>query len=141
MHDVIMVYGTFVIFGIPINANFMAVVLTILGYSINDTIVVYDRIRENKKLVPKNTPVSELVNLSMNQSLTRSINTSITTISAMIVVSIVALVFNVESILSFSFPLIVGMIFGVYSTLFITGPLWVLWQEHKEKHKKSYAEK
>lgn len=140
-HDVIMVYGTFVIFGIPINANFMAVVLTILGYSINDTIVVYDRIRENKKILGKKTPVAELVNTSINQSLTRTINTSICTISTMIIVSIVAVLFKVESILSFSFPLIIGMIFGVYSTIFITGPLWVLWQEYKEKNKKSYADK
>ncbi len=140
-HDVIMVYGTFVIFGIPINANFMAVVLTILGYSINDTIVVYDRIRENKKILGKKTPVAELVNTSINQSLTRTINTSIATISTMIIVSIVAVIFKVESILSFSFPLIIGMIFGVYSTIFITGPLWVLWQEYKEKNKKSYADK
>ena len=139
-HDVIMVYGTFVIFGIPINANFMAVVLTILGYSINDTIVVYDRIRENKKILGKKTPVAELVNTSINQSLTRTINTSIATISTMIIVSIVAVIFKVESILSFSFPLIIGMIFGVYSTIFITGPLWVWWQEYKEKNKKSYAD-
>ena len=139
VHDIIMVYGTFVIFGIPIDANFMAVILTILGYSINDTIVVYDRIRENKKILGKKTPVGELVNLSMNQSLTRSINTSLTTISAMVIVSIVAVIFKVNSILSFSFPLIVGMIFGVYSTLFITGPLWVVWQEYKDKKGNSYA--
>ena len=119
----------------------MSVVLTILGYSINDTIVVYDRIRENKKILGKKTPVAELVNTSINQSLTRTINTSIATISTMIIVSIVAVVFNVESILSFSFPLIIGMIFGVYSTIFITGPLWVWWQEYKEKNKKSYADK
>lgn len=141
IHDVIMAYGTFVIFGIPINANFMAVVLTILGYSINDTIVVYDRIRENKKVLGKKIHVAELVNTSLNQSLTRSINTTLTTITALVVVSIIAMLFHVESILSFSFPLIIGMVSGVYSSLFIACPLWVLWQEHKENNKKSYADK
>lgn len=134
-HDVFMVYGTFVIFGIPINANFMAVVLTILGYSINDTIVIYDRIRENKKVLGKKTDVTELVNLSLNQCFTRSIYTTVTTISAMLVVSIVAVIYNVSSILTFSVPMIVGMVFGCYSTIFITCPLWVMWQKHKESKK------
>lgn len=137
-HDVIIAYGTFVIFHMPIDANFMAVVLTILGYSINDTLVIYDRIRENKKLLGKNFPLRELVNKSINQSLTRSLNTSITTISAMIIVSIIAYVCNVRSIISFSFPMIIGMISGVYSTLCIACPLWITWLERKGKNK-SYA--
>lgn len=137
LHDIIMVYGTFAIFRIPLDANFIAVVLTIFGYSINDTIVIYDRIRENKHILGKNISRTELVNTSINQSLTRSINTSVCTIVAMIVVSIVALCFNVTSILSFSFPLIIGMITGVYSTVCIAGPLWVWWEDRREqKHSK-----
>ncbi len=130
IHDCILVYGAFVIFGFGINANFMAVVLTILGYSINDTIVIYDRLRENQKIYGKKLSVSELVNKSVNQSLTRTLNTSITTVMAMVVVSIVAMIFNVQSILSFSVPMIIGMISGVYSTICIACPLWVTWKEH-----------
>lgn len=140
IHDVLVVYATFVIFRIPIDANFMAVTLTILGYSVNDTIVIYDRIRENKKLLPKSTTTADLVNISVSQSLSRSINTSITTIMCMIVVSIVAVAMGVTSILSFSFPLIIGMISGTYSSLGLVGSLWVMWQEHKAKTA-SYAKK
>lgn len=135
MHDVLMVYAAFVVFRFPINANFMAVVLTILGYSINDTIVIYDRIRENKHLLGKKTPIGELVNTSINQSLTRSIHTSVCTVVSMLIVSVVAVIFNVESILSFSIPMTIGIISGAYSTICIAGPLWVLWQEHKEKRR------
>lgn len=131
LHDIFVIFATFVIFRIPINDNFIAVVLTILGYSLNDTIVIYDRIRENKRLYGSKLSVSELVNKSLNQSLARSMATSFTTITAMTVVSIVAVIFRVDSILSFSFPLIIGMISGVYSSICIAGPLWVWWEERK----------
>lgn len=130
-HDIIIVYGTFVIFGMEIDANFMAVILTILGYSVNDTIVIYDRIRENKNLFKDKYTIQELTNISTNQSLTRSINTSITTISAMLIVTIVSLVFGVKSIISFSFPMMIGLISGTYSSLCIAGPLWVYLEEKK----------
>lgn len=133
-HDIIIVYGTFVIFGMDIDANFMAVVLTILGYSINDTIVIYDRIRENKTLYKNKLSLAELTNLSTNQSLTRSINTSITTIAAMLIVTIVAVVYGVNSIISFSFPMMIGLISGTYSTICIAAPLWV-WLEEKKASK------
>lgn len=141
LHDVFVAFATFVIFRIPLDANFMAVALTILGFSINDTIVIYDRIRENKKLMPKNTTIDELVNTSINQSMTRSINTSVAAIMVMIVVSIVAFVYNVTSILSFSFPLIIGLISGVYSTICIAGPLWVDWNHFVEKKNKGKGRK
>ena len=105
LHNLIFVFGTFVIMGYEINANFMAVILTILGYSVNDTIVIYDRIRENKNNMPK-ASVAELVNVSTSQSLRRSIRTSVTTISTMLIVSIVASIYHVSSILSFSIPMI-----------------------------------
>lgn len=131
IHDVTIVFGVFVIFRIPLNDNFIAVILTILGYSLNDTIVIYDRIRENKRLQGSKVPVAELVNTSINQSFVRTVNTSITTVTAMIVVSIVAYVYNVSSIQSFAFPMIIGLITGTYSSLCVAGPLWVRWQEHK----------
>lgn len=133
LHDTLIVYATFVIFRLPIDANFMAVVLTIFGYSINDTIVIYDRIRENKKIYGNKLGVAELVNLSINQSFTRSINTSICVIMTMLVVTIVSIPFQVTSIISFSLPMMTGMISGAYSTICLAGPLWVMWQKHKEK--------
>ena len=141
LHDVLVVYATFVLFRIPIDANFMAVALTILGFSINDTIVIYDRIRENQKMYGKKWSNAELVNTSINQSLTRSINTTAAAVISMVVVTIVALLFGVNSIISFSFPLVIGMISGAYSTICVAGPLWVDWQNFKDKHKPSYSEK
>lgn len=124
LHDLVITFGAFILFGFEINANFMAVILTILGYSINDTIVIYDRIRENQRLMPHAT-IAELVNVSTSQSLRRSIRTSITTLATMMIVSVIALINGVDSILSFSFPLIVGMLFGTYSSLCVAPTLWV----------------
>lgn len=135
LHNLIFVFGTFVVMGYEINANFMAVILTILGYSVNDTIVVYDRIRENKNSMPK-ASVADLVNVSTSQSLRRSIRTSVTTVSTMLIVSIVASIYHVSSILSFSIPMIVGMIAGTYASLCIASPLWVWWNEKKAKSNK-----
>ena len=132
-HDIFVVYAVFVIFRMDIDANFMAVVLTILGYSINDTIVIYDRIRENKTLCAKEKlTLAELTNRSINQSLRRSIYTSLTTIIAMLSVTIVAMVFGVDSIISFSFPVMIGMLSGTYSSICIAGPLWVSLENKKE---------
>ena len=140
VHDVIMVFAVFVIFRIPLDANFIAVALTILGYSINDTIVIFDRVRENRSY-NKKISNRELVDLSMNQTFTRSINASLTTIMVMVIVTIMALIFDVNSILTFSFPMIVGMLFGVYSTLFFAAPLWVMWHESREKKSSKKTEK
>ena len=135
IHDVIVVFGAFIIFRIPINDNFIAVALTILGYSINDTIVIYDRIRENKRTMGAKASIAEMVNESINQSFFRSINVTIASILSMIVVTIVALFYGVESILSFSIPMLFGLICGAYSTICIAGPLWVKWQERKPSKK------
>lgn len=132
LNDVIVVFGTFVIFRIPLDYNFIAVVLTILGYSINGTIIIYDRLRENKKLTPS-MPLDELVNSSINGTLSRTVNTTVATLISMVVITVVAFIMGVNSILSFSFPMIIGMVSGVYTTLFIAGPLWVQWQKHKAK--------
>ncbi len=136
IHDCIIVYGTFVICGMPIDANFMAVILTILGYSINDTIVIYDRVRENEILYRKTKNRAEIINLSINQSLTRSINTSLTTIMAMLVVTIVAAIYGVNSIFSFSFPMMIGMLCGSYSSICFICPLWYMLSEKLDKIKK-----
>lgn len=133
LHDIVIVFATFVICRLPLDSNFIAVLLTILGYSINDTIVIYDRVRENQSVIGNKMTYAELVNKSLNQSLKRSLVTSITTVLAMVVVLVVALIFNVNSIISFALPLIVGMVSGAYSSLCISTPLWVIWKERKTK--------
>ncbi len=130
-NDVFMVFATFVFLRLPIDANFMAVVLTILGYSINNTIVLYDRVRENRRLYGKKLTINELVNTSVNQSLSRSIKTTITTAIAVLAMCVVALVCGVESIVSFVFPMFIGLIAGCYSSIFIAGPLWTVWKNRK----------
>lgn len=136
IHNLVFVFGAFVVLGYEINSNFVAVVLTILGYSVNDTIVVYDRIRENKAMMPKSTTIAELVNASTSQSLRRSIRTSITTVSTMVIVSVVAYIYGVSSILSFSIPMIFGMVAGTYASLCIASPLWVWWNEKRASSNK-----
>ncbi len=131
LHDVVMVYATFILCGIAINENFIAVTMTIVGYSINATIVIYDRVRENEKLYNKTMSIAELVNKSVNQSMRRTVFTTVTTVMAMTVVCIVGLIFHLDSILSFAFPLIIGMISGLYSSTCIAPTLWASWQEHK----------
>lgn len=131
IHDLIIVFGVFVVMGTPLNGNFIAALLTILGYSINDTVVIYDRVRENRQLYGKKMEFGALVNTSINQSLRRSINTTVSTILALGSVCVVSIVFGLDSIFTFAFPLIIGMISGVYSTICIAGPLWVKWTERK----------
>ncbi len=127
-HDVAIVFFVFVILRIPLNESLIAVVLSILGFSINDTIVVYDRIRENERLHNGKMPLSDLVDLSINQSLTRSINTSICTFGAVTVAYIFAIIYNIESIKEFALPMMIGLISGSYSTICLAGPLWVMWK-------------
>ena len=137
LHDMFVVFGVFVILRIPLNGNFIAAVLTILGYSINDTVVIYDRIRENSALYSKKQlSLAELVNLSVNQSFARSLMTSITTCLALGVVCIVSVIYRLDSIYSFAFPLLFGMVSGVYSTICIATPLWVDWKSKKKAAKK-----
>lgn len=139
LNDLLTVFGVFVIFQIPLDYNFIAVLLTILGYSVNDTIVIYDRIRENNRLYGKTLDRNTLVNNSINETLTRTINTTISTLIAMVVVCIVSACMGVTSIWSFAFPMSIGLISGTYTTLCLAGPLWVTWQGHKDKKHKGVA--
>ena len=137
LHDMFVVFGVFVILRIPLNGNFIAAVLTILGYSINDTVVIYDRIRENSALYSKKQMgLAELVNLSVNQSFSRSLMTSITTCLALGVVCVVSVIYRLDRIYTFAFPLLFGMVSGVYSTICIATPLWVDWKSKKKAAKK-----
>lgn len=131
-HDILISFFIFVIFRIPLNDSFIAVVLTIIGFSVNDTIVIYDRIRENRILFPK-MDVEELVDLSITQSMTRSINTTVATVISTIVLYVFAQIHDIESIKSFALPMAFGLISGCYSTICIAGPIWVMWQKRKKK--------
>lgn len=133
LHDVLVVYFVFVIFRIELDDNFVAVVLTILGFSLNDTIVIFDRIRENRRKMEKNTPIEDIVNTSINQSLTRSLNTSICTFLAIATVAVVASILHIDSIIRFAVPMAFGIISGCYSSVCLSGPLWVKWLRFKEK--------
>ena len=131
LHDMFVVYGVFVLLRIPLNGNFIAAMLTILGYSINDTVVIYDRIRENSGLYGKKMSLPELVNLSINQSFGRSMMTSITTCIALAIVCVVSVIFKLDSIFTFAVPLLFGMVSGVYSTMCIATQLWVSYKTRK----------
>ncbi len=139
-HDLMVVYATFIVFRFELNANFMAVILTILGYSINDTIIIYDRIREDKTLMPKST-MREIVNTACSQTLTRSIRTSLTTLGTMVIVSVVVMISGYDSLLSFSIPLLFGLTSGAYSSIFVATNLWVKWLDHKDAKKGISKEK
>lgn len=126
-HDCIITIGFFVVFckffGMEVNTPFVAAILTVLGYSVNDTIVVFDRIREN---LPKSAEDFEnTVNASLNQTVTRSINTSFTVLLTLLSI----LLFGGNSIRDFALTLFVGVIFGTYSSVFIAPPILVIWEK------------
>lgn len=126
MHDVLIGLSVYSIFNVPVNSSFIAAMLTIVGYSINDTIIVFDRIRENVKRMRK-SKYEEIIDLSISQTLVRSINTSLTTLF-----SITALyILGVEAIKEFALPLMVGIIAGTYSSIFIASPLWFIFKSKK----------
>ena len=132
-HDVAMIYFMYVIFQMPIDSNFIAVVLMILGYSLNDTIVIYDRVREERRKLGAKEEVGYVFDLSATKVMKRTICTSITTLIAIGTVLVVSLVFNIDSVTSFALPMMIGVISGCYSSICIAGPLWVIWQRHKKK--------
>ena len=130
VHDLLVMLSMYIIFRIPFNMNFIAAALTILGYSINATIVVFDRIRENKKKEStKKLPFAEIVDISIHQTLSRSLNTTITTL----VVMVMLLILGVSSIRNFAAPICVGVIAGCYSSVCISGPVWNLLSSKKKQ--------
>ncbi len=131
-HDVGVMFGVYITFGLPLNDIFIATVLTVIGYSMNDTVIIYDRIRENTRLMQK-SDLGSIVNVSIHQSLSRSINTMVTTLICVAVLLIYSASNNIDSLTDFSFSLLLGVITGVYSTVFIAAPLWLVWKERKQK--------
>lgn len=121
VHDVFILLAVYAIFYIPVDTSLIAAVLTVVGYSINDTIVIFDRIRENARFLKKNA-YDELADQSINSTLGRSINTSLTTL----IVIFVMYLLGVESIKNFAFPLLIGIAAGTYSSIFIASPVWAI---------------
>lgn len=130
--DLLITFAVCIIFRLQIDSNYIAVVLTILGYSLNDTIVVYDRVRENKKLYPALT-VRDNMNMSIRGVLTRNVVTSVTTILAVITIIVVAEIYGLTSLRTFAIPMAFGLLSGCMTSLFVAEPIWILWREHKDK--------
>jgi preprotein translocase subunit SecF len=129
IHDVFVVLGIFSLLQKEIDASFVAALLTIVGYSINDTIVIFDRIRENMKSMKKGESLSEMVDHSIWQTMTRSIYTVVTVLFAT-----GALYFlGGETTKNFSLALLIGFVSGMYSSIFNASPIWYMWKEHDER--------
>ena len=129
--DMVNLIGFYSLFQIQVNTPFIAAILTILGYSINDTIVVFDRIRENQRMGLYTLDKNMLVNVSVTQTIKRSIYTVVTTLLAIVSLYI----FGVTEIQNFALPLIVGIISGCYSSIWVASPIWLVLQEKKTNKK------
>lgn len=137
VHDVLIMLSFMVILRsfVQMNSSFIAAMLTIVGYSINNTIIIFDRIRENARKMPSSTPRVDVVNRSIKECLGRTINTTLTTL-----VTIVSLyIFGVSPIREFALPIIVGIISGVYSANMINGYVWAFLEEKKRAKKAAKA--
>lgn len=131
IHDVCIALAFYAVFKVPVNSSFVAAILTIVGYSINDTIVVFDRIRENMRIMKKES-YEDIINTSISQTIIRSINTSFTTLLAIASLYI----FGVEAVKDFALPLIIGVVVGTYSSIFIASPVWYLFKNGGKKRTK-----
>ncbi|OGN25672.1 MAG: protein-export membrane protein SecF, partial [Candidatus Yanofskybacteria bacterium RIFCSPLOWO2_01_FULL_44_22] len=133
IHDVTIPTAVFALLGkfsgVPIDALFITALLTIMGFSVHDTIVVFDRTRENLRKLKGREEFSVTVNRSVNETFTRSINTSVTILLALVAI----VVFGGESVRYFALALIIGIVFGTYSSIFIASPLLVLWNDLTKK--------
>ncbi len=126
VHDVLIMLAFYAVFRIPINNSFIAALLTVLGYSINATIVIFDRIRENRKLMSRSN-TEEIINVSLYQTMRRSVYTSLTTLFAIGAVY----VFGLPSVKEFALPMMVGIISGAYSSIFLSGSIWYMLEGKK----------
>ena len=127
VHDILIMVTVYAVTQTPVNATFIAAILTVVGYSINDTIVIFDRIRENQNIMRKSS-IEEITNTSVTQTMARSINTVLT-----VLICVVAVYAFVPSIRDLTGPLLVGISVGCYSSIFIASPFWVLLKKRKKK--------
>lgn len=133
--DALLVFAVYVIFHLAFNETFIAAILTIIGYSINDKIIIFDRIRELTITGRRKLAHSEIVDLAINETLPRTINTGISTLIALIITLIMSLFFNIPSITEFAFPLILGTLIGTLTSMYIATPIYAGWMESSTKRK------
>src|SRR3989339_1450806 len=127
-HDAIITTGIIALMWRDIEIQFIAAILTIMGYSINDSIVIFDRIRENiKKLGGKKMKLSEIINISIAETMARSINTVLTTV----IIVIAVLFFGGETLKDFALTLLIGFVVGAYSSIFVASPIIAVWESRK----------
>lgn len=132
LHDVFIIVALFSLLRLEVDITFIAAILTIVGYSINDTIVTFDRVRENLhkiKVITEPHQIDDIVNQSIRQTMTRSVNTVLT----VVVVVIAILIFGASSLFNFSLALLIGLLSGVFSSIFIAVPLWAIMKKHQLK--------
>ena len=140
LHDVLVVLAVYAVLKVPVGSTFIACMLTIVGYSINATIVIFDRIRENKAQMRRGESLEDMVNASISQTLSRSIFTSLTTF----IMVACLYVFGVSSIKEFALPLMAGIVSGTYSSVCLTGAMWYVFRTRlgeKNHNKKAKVEK
>lgn len=136
IHNILIMIGFYALFKIPVNNSFVAAILTIVGYSINNTIVIFDRVRENLKK-NRNATYEEIADTSTAQSLNRTINSSITTLITIGMLYIL----GVNSIREFALPIIIGIVAGTYASIFLCAPLWVKMKEGAVNRRRKRAAK
>ncbi|MBP1743631.1 MAG: preprotein translocase subunit SecF [Firmicutes bacterium] len=133
VHDVLIMLAVYSVFRVPVDSSFIAAILTVIGYSVHDTIVVFDRIRENQRYIRLND-LAYLANASITQTLARSINTVMT-----VLITLAAVYIFVPAIRNFSMPLLVGVAAGCYSSICIASPMWVILKNYSKKRKSNSA--
>lgn len=129
--NVVVMAAVYAITNIPLNTTFIAAMLTVVGYSINNTIVIFDRIRENQKARKKNETISDMVDRSVFETMGRTINSTVTTLITIVLIYIL----GVSTIKDFALPLIVGILAGAYTSIFIASTFWAAWKESDMKAK------
>ena len=136
LHDVLIMFSLVTIFQVQVNTTFIAAIVTVVGYSINATIVIFDRIREIQKLpsMEKATDV-EIANMAVSNTLSRSILTTITTLATIVVLSVVCAIMGVATMLEFALPIMFGLLAGFYSSVFLSASTWVYLQKLAKKIK------
>lgn len=142
-HDVLMICALMAIFRIEINASFIAAVLTVMAYSINNSLVVFDRVRTLEKNNTENHKLDHIVNQSINSTLGRSILTMATTLGTLLVLTVISLVMNLSTLIEFALPIVFGLIAGTYSSLFLIAPLYMQFETARlyTKQRKNTAQK
>lgn len=133
VHDIAMMFLFMLIFHIEITSTFVAALITILGYSINNTIIIFDKVRDKVKTMPSDTLPSVIANESVRDTLVRSINTTGTTMLTVVSVAIVAAIFGVGDLIIFCLPLIAGLVAGTFSSLLLAPSIWAMWKERRLK--------